>query len=340
MKKSLRNRVPILAALLLASSLCAWAWFSNGEIGKHPGGATVKVAIALPTQISAGSIFVAQEQKYFQRHAIDATIQPFTLGKDALSSVLKGNADLALLADTPFMLAVMKGEKIAAVTTIFSSRTAIAVVGRKDRGIARAEDLAGKRVGTISGTNAQFFLDALLLSTGVDKSTVEINDVRPGAMVEALQSNRVDAVTAWNPELARLESAGQGRYAMIYGRDAFVYRFVLVGKQDYISRHAAEVRNVLRAIEDAVQFIQTDAAAAKVIIGNAITLEPALLSRSFDPKDFFLTLDQALLLSLSEQSRWAVDAGFVESKHTPNYLEFIRYQALEAVLPSAVKIIR
>lgn len=340
MKKSLRNRVPILAALLLASSLCAWAWFSNGEIGKHPGGATVKVTIALPTQIGSGSAFVAQKQNYFQQRGIDATIQPFALGKDALSSVLRGNADLAILADTPFMLAVMKGEKIAAVTTIFSSRTAIAVVGRKDRGIAKVEDLAGKRVGTITGTNAQYFLDALLLSAGVDKSTLEINDVRPGAMAEALETSRVDAVTAWNPELARLEAEGHGRYTLIYDRNAFVYRFVLVGKQDYISRHAAEVRNVLRAIEDAVQFIQTDAAAAKVIIGHAISLEPTLLSQSFDPKDFFLTLDQALLLSLSEQSRWAVDAGFVQSKSTPDYLEFIRYQALEAVLPSAVKIIR
>ncbi|MBC7514813.1 MAG: ABC transporter substrate-binding protein [Herminiimonas sp.] len=340
MKKSLLTRIPILTALLLAAALGAWAWFANADIRKHPGGATVKVTIALPTQISAGSIFVAQSQKYFARRGIEATIQPFALGKDALASVLKGNADLAVLADTPFMLAVMKGEKIAAVTTVFSSRTAIAVVGRKDRGIAKAEDLAGKRVGTISGTNAQYFLDALLLSTGVDKSTLEINDVRPDAMAEALQTNRVDAVTAWNPELARLEAEGQGRYAMIYGSDAFVYRFVLVGKQDYISRHAEEVRNVLRAIGDAVQFIQTDEAAAKVIISNAISLKTDLLSRSFDPKDYFLTLDQALLLSLSEQSRWAVDAGFVQSKTLPNYLEYIRYQALESVLPSAVKIIR
>lgn len=340
MKKNLRTALYPAALALLVAALATWAWLANGEIRRHPGGAAVKVTIALPTQISAGSIFVAQNENYFARRGIAATIQPFALGKDALASVLKGNADLAVLADTPFMLAVMKGEKIAAVTTVFSSRTAIAVVARKDRGIARAEDLAGKRVGTISGTNAQYFLDALLLSTGVDKTTLQINEVRPGAMAEALETNRVDAVTAWNPDLARLEEAGQGRYALIYGRDSFVYRFVLVGKQDYISSHGEEVKNVLRAIDDAVQFIQANEAAAKVIIGRAISLEPALLSRSFDPKDFFLTLDQALLLSLSEQSRWAVDAGFVKSTTTPNYLEFIRYQALESVLPSAVKLIR
>lgn len=340
MKKLHRTRVHVAAVLVLASSLAVWAWLSNGEIRRHPNGPPVKVRIALPTQISAGSVFVAQSRNFFPLRGIDASIQPFALGRDALFSVLKGNADLAVLADTPFMLAVMKGEKIAAVTTIFSSRTAIAVVGRKDRGVEKAEDLAGKRVGTISGTNAQYFLDALLLSTGVDQAAVEILDVRPGAMAEALQSDRVDAVTAWNPELARLEAQGHGRYTLIYGKDAFVYRFVLVGKQDYISTHGEEVKNVLRAIEDAVQFIQSDAAAARVIIGRAIALEPELLTHSFDPKDYFLTLDQALLLSLSEQSRWAVAAGFVPAKSTPNYLEFIRYQALEAVLPSAVKIIR
>ncbi len=340
MKKFLRTRIHIGVVLLLASSVGAWAWFSNGEIRRHPAGVPVQVRIAIPTQISAGSIFVAQDQRYFPSRGIDAAIQPFALGKDALSSVLQGKADLAVLADTPFMLAVMKGEQIAAITTIFSSRTAIAVVARKDRGIVTAEDLAGKRVGTIAGTNAQYFLDALLLSTGVDRATLQVKEVKPNAMAKALQDDDVDAVTAWNPELARLESAGQGRYAMIYGKDAFVYRFVLVAKQDYISRHAEEVRKVLRAIEDGVQFIQTESSAAKVIIGRAISLEPDLLARSFDPKDFFLTLGQALLLSLSEQSRWAIGAGFVQAKAAPNYLDFIRYEALESVVPSAVKIIR
>ena len=340
MNKIFRSSLYFVALALLVSSLAIWAWFANRASGDHPGSVTARVTIALPTQISAGAIFVAQNEKYFERRGIAATMQPFALGKDALSSVLKGNADLAVLADTPFMLAVMKGEKIAAVTTVFSSRTAIAIVARKDRGIARAEDLAGKRVGTVAGTNAQYFLDALLLSSGIDKASLQISEVRAGAMAEALQADRVDAVTAWNPDLVRLEAEGHGRYALIYGMDAFVYRFVLVGKQDYISSHAEEVKNVLRAIDDAVQFIQTNEGPAKIIIGRAISLEPALLSRSFDPKDYFLTLDQALLLSLSEQSRWAVDAGFVKSKTTPNYLEFVRYQALESVLPSAVKLIR
>lgn len=299
-----------------------------------------KVTIALPSQISSGSFYVAQSQNYFQLRGIDAAIQPFVLGKEALASVLKGNADLALLADTPFMLAVMKGEKIATVATLFNSRTAMGVVARKDRGIARAEDLSGKRVGTTFGTNAQYFLDALLLSSGVDKATVEIKPVTPKTMSEALQTNAVDAVTAWIPDLARLEAEGNGRYVAIYGREAFVYRFVLVGKQDYIDRHPEDVKNVLRALQDAVQFIQSDSGTAKAIIGQAISLDPTLLSQSFDPKNFFLTLDQALLLSLSEQSRWAVDTGLVQVKTMPNYLDFIHYQTLESVLPSAVKIIR
>ena len=44
------------------------------------------------------------------------------------------------------------------------------------------------------GTNGEFFLDMFLLAHSVPRPTVQVVDMRPEAMVEALSSGTVDAV--------------------------------------------------------------------------------------------------------------------------------------------------
>jgi ABC-type nitrate/sulfonate/bicarbonate transport system substrate-binding protein len=215
----------------------------------------------------------------------------------------------------------------------------MAVAVRKDRGIVRPEDLAGKTVGTVFGTNAQFFLDTLLLAHSVDRASVKVKDLKPGSLVEALEAGQVDAVTVWHPELARIQSSLGSSVTTLYGEELFVYRFLLVGAPDWIAAHPAAVRQVLAALRDAVGAIKSDPAQNMAIIGQAIGLNPQLIAKSFDPNDFYLSLDQTLLLALGDQTRWAMKQGLVPNGPVPNYLDFIRETPLAAVQPEAVKII-
>ncbi|MES2673743.1 MAG: NrtA/SsuA/CpmA family ABC transporter substrate-binding protein [Pseudomonadota bacterium] len=328
---------------IIGSSVCVLGAISGWLIsGKRP--EPIKdplpiVTIAIPTQISAGAFYVAKQQNIFTKHGLDVSIQPFLLGKQALQSVLQGKADLAILADAPFMFAVMNGEKIAALSTIFGSRRTMAIVARKDRGISTAEDLSGKTIGTIFGTNAQFFVDTLLLTHSIPKSSVNIVDIKPEILVETMVRGDVDAVTVWHPDLARLQQLLQDSIVTLYDEDIFVYRFILVGKQDYIDQHPAEVRQVLLAINEATEFIHEQPAQAKAILGQTLKMDPILLHKAFDANDFYLTLDQTLLLALSDETRWAMKQGFIQGP-IPNYLDYIRQEPLESVLPSAIKIIR
>ncbi|MES2825162.1 MAG: NrtA/SsuA/CpmA family ABC transporter substrate-binding protein [Pseudomonadota bacterium] len=327
----------VIVIVCLSGLFCGWLIFGKSpELGSDP---LPIVTIATPTQISAGAFYVAQQQNIFTKHRLDVSIQPFLLGKQALQSVLQDKADLAILADAPFMFAVMNGEKIAALTTIFGSRRTMAIVARKDRGITTAEDLNGKTVGTIFGTNAQFFIDTLLLTRAIPKSSVTIVDIKPEVLVETLVRGEVDAVTVWHPDLARLQQLMQDKIVTLYDEDIFVYRFILVGKQDYIDQHPAEVRQVLLAISEATQFIHEQPSQAKAILGQNLKMDPMLLHKAFDANDFYLTLDQTLLLALSDETRWAMKQGLVQGP-IPNYLDYIRQEPLESVLPNAIKIIR
>jgi ABC-type nitrate/sulfonate/bicarbonate transport system substrate-binding protein len=332
--------LPSILAFGVIVILVVGLWWFFGAGRKTADDAPLaNVVVAVPTQVGSGAVFVAQGQQLFAKHRVALTIQPFAIGKQALEAVLQGKADLAVVADTPFMFAVMQDKKIATLSSIFGSRKTMAVAVRKDRGIVRPEDLAGKTVGTVFGTNAQFFLDTLLLAHSVDRASVKVKDLKPGSLVEALEAGQVDAVTVWHPELARIQSSLGSSVTTLYGEELFVYRFLLVGAPDWIAAHPAAVRQVLAALRDAVGAIKSDPAQNMAIIGQAIGLNPQLIAKSFDPNDFYLSLDQTLLLALGDQTRWAMKQGLVPNGPVPNYLDFIRETPLAAVQPEAVKII-
>ena len=334
---SLQSRTGIWVIAGLIALLCSGLFWLVRPVLSAPPAVIAKMTLALPTQISAGALFVATERNFFAEQGLAVTTSTHVLGREALQAVLLGKADLAVLADTPFMFAVMKGEKIATVATIFGSRKTLAVLGRKDRHITRAEDLDGKTIGTMFGTNAQYFLDGLLLAHGVPRNSVTVVDIAPESLEAALRDGRVDAITSFNPKLA--DAVGE-RATTIYGEDLFVYRFMVVGKQSYIDSHPTEVRLLLAAIEQGNRFIHDQPASAKTAIGKAIGHSPALMTKYFEPNDFQITLDQSLLLSLGDQTRWAMRQRLVPDGPVPNYLDYVRQAPLDALQPSANKIIR
>ena len=330
-----------LVCVAVVATLGGFAWWSL--LHRYAPSADVarpRITIATPTQIGAGTVRVGMDQKLFEQRGLDVVAQPFTLGKQALEALLQGHADLAILADTPFMLAIMRGEEIATLGTIFGSRSMIVLVVRKDSGISTATQLAGKKIGTVVGTNLHFFLDDLLTINRVDKSSIKLVDMKATEMVSALQHKTVDAVTLFSPDFAKAQNALGSQIARVQGEDIFAFRLLLVGKQEYLRTHQAELRQFIAALEDANAFIRDKPAQARTIIAKSMDMDQALLVNSFHSNDFQVSLDQTLLLALDDKTRWAVKQRMVTSAIHPNYLDFIWPGPLASVRADGVRIIQ
>ena len=290
--------------------------------------------------MSAGTVFVGRDKGYFSRQQLALTVQCFTLGKQALQAVLDDKADLALVADVPFMFARANNEPIAIVATVFASRHTMALLGRRDRGILAPRDIAGKTLGTAIGTNAEYFLDKLLAMHAIPDAAVKIVALDPAGFGEALRSGRVDALTVWNPLLNRMQVEHGANGTVLMEPDVFVYRFLLVGKKQFLDAHPERVQRVLAALADAVATIQEQPADAQALIARAVGLQAQQLEASFHASDYALSLDQSLLLSLDDQTRWAMKRGLIPAGAVPNYLDAIDVRPLSLVQPAAVKLIR
>ena len=295
------------------------------------------LTLALPTQLNSASLIVASDQGLFREAGVDVVNQPFLLGKDALKSVLDGEADLAVVADTPFIFALLAGKDISELASVSQARRALAIVARKDRNIRSVQDLDGKSVALTLGTNFPYFLDAMLNVHGVARERVVRQDLKTDAVLDAFRAGRVDAAVVFQPYLARLQAEMGERFNTFYGEDVYAFRFLLVGKPAYIKAHPQEIRRVLRALIAANASIRAEPARARRAIGTAVQVDDATMVALFDPEDYVLTLDESMLLAMDDQTRWAMKRGLVPAGPVPNYLGAIRFEDLEAVEPRAVR---
>jgi ABC-type nitrate/sulfonate/bicarbonate transport system substrate-binding protein len=320
----------------LAASVGAFLLFRPPAASTAP---LAKVSVAVPMQINSTLMLVASGQGLFEKAGVNVKSVPFALGKDALASVLDGKADLAVVADTPVMFALFGGADIAMLAGISKSRRALAIVAHSDRGINRIEDLKGKSIGVSKGTNMPYFLDAMLEVHGIPTDKVTLTDLRTDAAISAFKGGKLDAVVAFQPFLAELTTQMGDRIKVFYGEDVYAFRFILVGKPAYIDSHPQEVQGVLRALIAAQQETRTDPVQARRAVGGALKIDDATMAQLFEPENYAVSLDQAMLLALDDQTRWAIKKGLIAARPVPNYLKFMKYQDLEAVQPTAVTVV-
>ena len=69
-------------------------------------------------------------------------------------------------------------------------------------------------------------------------------------------------------------------------------------------------------------------------------MEETILASIWDDFVFELSLEQSLLTILEDEARWAIKNGFTNKTKVPNYLGYFYLDAMKAVKPEAVTIIK
>jgi len=302
-------------------------------------GPVEKITVAIGTGPVTSLIHIAFENGYFTNEGLDVVIQQHPSGKAAFNALVEGEADLATAAETPIMFAIMRGEKIGILATISSSEKNKMIVARKDKGVSIPNDLKGKRIGVTVGSSGDYFMDSFLIMHGISRDEVQVINVGSNAMVDALTSGEVDAVSTWNPYISILQK-GLGDNAVTFSGEG-IYRetFNIATKQDFANENPETIKKVLRALIKAEEFCEENPDEAQEIIADKIGMDRAALNELWELYDFKVTLDQSLLVELEAEARWAIKNNLTDATEVPNYLDYIYLDALEEVKPEAVGII-
>ncbi len=296
-----------------------------------------KVTVAYTYQPQSTLVHVAMAKGYFAEQGLDAQPLMHTYGKAALQSVIDNKADFATVAETPVMFNVLKGEKIFVIANIEASSLNNAIVARKDAGISVPGDLKGKRIGFIPGTTSDFFLDSLLTANGFTREEIQPVAMKPEEFQDAIMAKKVDAVSIWNYPLTQIKQQLGDEGAIFYDREIYTETFNIAALQDFVRKNPETVKRFLHALIKAENFVAKNPDEAQAIMASATKIDKELIREVWNVFNYQVVLDQTLLITLEDETRWAIKNKLTDQSVMPDYLSFIHVDSLHAVKPEAIR---
>jgi NitT/TauT family transport system substrate-binding protein len=296
----------------------------------------------LPVAIGiSGSIFplplaLAHEKNFYADEGLEAEIKVYGSGKLALQALFKNEVAFSTTADAAIVKAGFERDDFVVLSTFIRSYTHCKILARSDRGIERIEDLVGKKIGVAMGTTGEFYLHMLLTEHRMKIESITVKDIQTPALMEALISGKVDAVSTWEPWITEMHDTMAGRVKVFTNENVLRNTFNLVSMRNPADPdHFEKAERIIRAISRAVIFAREHPAKAKAIMSQRLAMSPDTLEKIWDDYNPGLLLDQALILTLEAQARWYLERTKMQ-RSVPNFIDQIDTSVLKRVNPDVV----
>ncbi len=326
-----KNRAVILVGIL--ALLSALAACQSGALV-----AVETITLGLPPLEQNALVYIAEQQGLFAQNNIKIVVKDYDSGVATIDALTKGEVDLAEAAEFPFVGAVLRQQAISILTVNDKFENDYVVV-RPNRGIAKASDLRGKRIGVARGAITEFFLGRLLDLQGIRPDEVTLVDYKPAQYVSAVANGDVDALVAWQPYIYQIQQQVRGVTVLPAQSDQPVYG-VMVGRNDWLKQHAPGVVRFLQALHAAEDYNTAHPAQAKAIVQKRLGYDDGYMGNIWMDHHWALSLDYSLVVAMTDEARWMIKNNLTTQKQAPDFVNFIYLDGLKTVKPEAVDISR
>lgn len=198
----------------------------------------------------------------------------FSAGSAPANELLRGDVvDFNSTAGAAALLARANGSPLRTVDVLARPEWSAIVVG-PDSDIASAEDLEGKTIAALTGTDPYFFLLQTLDSVGLTVDDVQIVDLPHADGRLALKQGDVDAWSGLDPIMADAVST-DGAQLVVREPERLSYS-VLNVREDFLQESPEAVELVLTQYERARQWIQDNPEETVEILAAAAEIDPAI----------------------------------------------------------------
>lgn len=299
------------------------------------------IRLALAKAFITGPLLIALKQNYFEEEGVIVqVVGEYSSGKESFEKMLRGEADISTVATTPVVFNSFDRKDFSIFTTYLTSYDGIKIIGRKDRNINSPMDLKQKTIGIVPGTISQILLDSFLAYNKILIKELKLRHYKGSELPDALMKGEVDAISIWEP-YAYFAQKKLGNLAIKIPTSQ-VYRtsINLAVMNDFAAKNPLLLQKVIKALIKAVDFMETEKSKAQKLMSEILDLDINLVTNFWQDVKYKIVLDQLLIITMENEIRWAIEHGIVSSAMTPNYLDFVNYEILEAVIPEAITLIR
>jgi NitT/TauT family transport system substrate-binding protein len=329
----------VIRILIQLSAILAALWSGSGCSPSLESMDSIVIAYA-PFE-SIALITIAEDQNLFSRNGLNVTLRSYNTGVGSLDGMLNGEADIAVgTNEFPLVGRAFQKERIRTIGSIAKSEF-IYLVGRRDRGIERVSDLKGKRVGTTFRTIAEFFLGRFLELHGMSMRDITLVDLKtPAEWVDAVVNGDIDAVVTAQP-YANSAKDRLGANAAFWPAQSSRPLFTqVISTDEWVTMHPELVSKILRSLGQAEEYAIRNPVEARATIQKRLNLDAAYMETVWSQNQYFLSLDQSLIVAMEDEARWMIKNGMTTEKEIPDFSKFIYEDGLKAIMPERVTIIR
>jgi len=283
--RTARTLTVILLVLALAATVAGCSPASE------PGGTAASAAPAairigtLPTEDSL-PLWVAEKEGLFDKAGLKVTMTSFPSATERDAALTAGVID-GFMGDLIAAAALRAGGIPVKVTTIMLGATPkegrFGIAVKPGSKVTALDQLAGKPIGTSSGTIQEYVMDQLMLQANIAPEQVKKEEVKKVPVrLEMLMAGKLDAAALPEPFLSLAEKQGARIVAADTG-DVNLTQTVLVFDQKYLDKPegAAAVSKLLVVWDDAVALINKDPNAYRALLVDKARL-PAPLASTYE----------------------------------------------------------
>lgn len=231
-------------------------------------------------------------------------------GVAAAEALVSGSADLAVMGDVPGIISMASARPCVLVAAYGGGEGMHSIVAGAKAGLARPEDLVGKRLGVQFGSSTHGAVYLFLEHHHVDPAKVVLVNMPQKDLVEALASGSLDALAASEPTpaLAVEKVPGAKKLATLSGLGND-YPLVLMASAAFADAHPQAVKAVVAGMRRAVEWINADPKAAAEELAKATGVPPAMEQAFFGTLEWKVRLDAQVVASLEQTAAFLKREG-------------------------------
>lgn len=254
------------------------------------------------------TLVIAKEKGFFEKYGVEVEPVYYEKFSNTYPDLASGQIDGALIAI---------GDAINVNHSAEMKAVAISDDGGDDSIVAGSEitsiqDLKGKKVGVLLGTQYELMISEMLKSANMSPTDISVVAVNPENAKAALDSKQVQAVYTWEPFSSEAIAAG---YKSIYPKEQLrLFPDMIVFDRSVVAQRPEDIRNFLKAWFEAVDYRQKNPDLTRSIIAKFLGVNIEEVQPDGNLKILTLDDNKALFNIQSENSIYAT------TKRTSDYL--------------------
>ena len=296
-----------------------------------------RVRLTAGANLGYTPLYVGEATDIFRKHGIEGTVMLFDVGFLGTEAVIAGHADTAGTSEFPLFNLLQKGaDLIIPAIHITADDHKIVVLNS----IQKPEDLIGKRIGYIFGSNLDYGFNRYLAKVGIPRDRIKAINVAAAEMVPLMAKGDIDAFV-WNePIVSRgLEVMAGKAHILTPGLDiTYRTRTYVEVLRSWADKNPEVVVNLLRALMECNEFTKNEPRKTAEIAAKKLNLPvdqvPELLRKM--GCDWNLYLDAAVIPVFEDAAAWLRESGRFTGT-TPDIRKVFAPEYLRKIDPARVR---